>query len=193
MRERNQYGNHQETDLWPFVILAFWGIFCIVVFDAAIGFRARRIGATERSRDESRERPRNEPRDRPGYRPGNDTHRDNWNEAWMWTKLNAFKNTTGISNEEMIAIRERSQQKELDYLVPKFRYGMPKPIRKGCVNPVKFDHLLHNENIEYHNGVIIITRPGYYTFTVQARNGVKCRELELYILIENRPVAHAKR
>ena len=193
MRGSNQYGNNQETDLGAIVFLAFWGIFCIVVFDAAIGFRARRVAPTKRSRDESRERPRNEPRDRPGHRPGTDTHRDNWNEAWMWTKLNAFKNTTGISNEEMMAIRERSQQKELDYLVPKFRYGMPKPIRKGCVNPVKFDHLLHNENIEYHNGVIIITRPGYYTFTVQARNGVKCRELELYILIENRPVAHAKR
>ena len=66
MRGRNQYGNNQETDLGAIVFLAFWGIFCIVVFDAAIGFRARRVGATERSRDESRERPRNEPRDRPG-------------------------------------------------------------------------------------------------------------------------------
>ena len=177
------------------MFLVFWGLFCIVLFDAAIGFRAnrqRRGGGTDRSRDESRERPRNGPRDRPRDRPDENT-RDYRNEAWMWTKLNAFRNTTGISNEEMMAIWERSQQNELDHLVPKFRYAMSKSIRKGCVNPVTFDHLLHNENIEYHNGVIIITRPGYYTFTVQARNGVKGCELELYILIENRPVALAKR
>ena len=70
---------------------------------------------------------------------------------------------------------------------------MSKSIPKGTVNPVMFDQLLHNEHIEYHNGVVFIMQPGYYTFTVQARNGVKGRELALYILIEGRRVALGKR
>ena len=64
---------------------------------------------------------------------------------------------------------------------------------KGTVNPVNFDQLVYNEYMEYHNGVVFIMQPGYYTFTVQARNGVKGRELALYILIENRRVALGKR
>ena len=82
---------------------------------------------------------------------------------------------------------------ELDRWVPKFRYEMSKSMPKGTVNPVNFDQLVHNEYMEYHNGVVFIMQPGYYTFTVQARNGVKGRELALYILIENRRVALGKR
>ena len=56
-----------------------------------------------------------------------------------------------------------------------------------------FDTVVHNEHIEYHSGIVLIMQPGYYTFTVQGRNGVKGRELALYILIDNRRVALAKR
>ena len=70
---------------------------------------------------------------------------------------------------------------------------MSRSMPKGTINPVVFDQVIHNEHIEYHSGFVLIMQPGYYTFTVQARNGVKGRELALYILIDGRRVALGKR
>ena len=80
-----------------------------------------------------------------------------------------------------------------DRWIPKFRFAMSRSTPKGTINPLVFDTVVHNEHIEYHNGIVLIMQPGYYTFTVQGRNGVKGRELALYILIDNRRVALGKR
>ena len=47
---------------------------------------------------------------------------------------------------------------------------MSRSMPKGTINPVVFDQVIHNEHIEYHSGFVLIMQPGYYTFTVQARN-----------------------
>ena len=192
------------------IVLIFFGFFALVLFDAAIGFRGnrdrpdgRRDAPRYRPRDRPRERPHDEPRDgpsnRPRYEPRNqqrENRRDTRNETWMWTKLNAYKDKTGISTQEMMSIWERSRDEKSDHVMPKFRYAMSKSMPNGNMNPVVFDRRIYNENIEYHNGVVLIMHPGYYTFTVQARNGAnwpKGCELALYILIENRTVSLAKR
>ena len=72
---RNHYGAYQEaTNLWALFYLAFWSLFCIVIFDAAIGFRANR-----RRSGGPRNGPRDRRRDGPDYGPDENTR----NEAWI--------------------------------------------------------------------------------------------------------------
>ena len=196
------------------IVLIFFGIFALVLFDAAIGFRSNayqadgpRVGSRYRPRDRPRDGPNDRPRDEPRagprntprYEPRNqrrENRRDTRDETWMWTKLNAYKDKTGISTQEMMSIWKRSRDEKSDHVMPKFRYAMSKSMPNGNINPVIFDRRIYNENMECHNGVILIMQPGYYTFTVQARNGAnwpKGCELAIYILIENRTVSLAKR
>ena len=180
------------------IVLIFLGFFVMVLYDAVIGFRGN-TDRTDGPRNGPRDDPRDGPRNRPRYEPRNqqgENRRETRNETWMWTKLNAYKDKTGISTQEMMSIWERSRDEKSDHVMPKFRYAMSKSMPNGNINPVVFDRRIYNENIEYHNGVVLIMHPGYYTFTVQARNGAnwpKGCELALYILIENRTVSLAKR
>ena len=157
------------------IVLIFFGIFALVLFDAAIGFRGNRDqadGPRVGPRDEPRYRPRYRPNDRPRdepragprntprYEPRNqqreaENRRDSRNETWMWTKLNAYKDKTGISTQEMMSIwkRSRDEKTHAKNLMPKFRYAMSKSMPNGSISPVMFDRCIYNDNIEYHNGV----------------------------------------
>ena len=70
---------------------------------------------------------------------------------------------------------------------------MSKPIPAGTVNPVFFDRVQFNEDIEYKNGVVLILQPGYYTFTVQARAFKKGDKIGLYIKVDNNSMTYGER
>ena len=70
---------------------------------------------------------------------------------------------------------------------------MSKPIPAGTVNPVFFDHVQFNNQIEYKNGVVLIMQPGYYTFTVQARAYKPGDTMKVYIKVENIVMAYGRR
>ena len=70
---------------------------------------------------------------------------------------------------------------------------MSKPIPAGTINPVFFDRVQFNEEIEYKNGVILIMQPGYYTFTVQARAYETGASIILQIKVENIAMTFGKR
>ena len=113
----------------------------------------------------------------------------------LWNKLTAYKDLTGISDEEMISIWntfEKIQVREGNAF-PKFRVSMSKPIPAGTVNPVFFDNVQFNEGIEYKNGVVLIMQPGYYTFTVQARAYSSVASIILQIKVENIAMTFGKR
>ena len=51
---------------------------------------------------------------------------------------------------------------------PKFRISTWDAL-KGDVNPIQYDVIEYNNDIEYNNGVIIILQPGWYTFNANIR------------------------
>ena len=51
---------------------------------------------------------------------------------------------------------------------PKFRVSTGKKL-SGDVNPIKYDIIDCNHEIEYNNGVVLIIRPGWYTFSANIR------------------------
>ena len=106
--------------------------------------------------------------------------------ATLWNKLTTYKDLTGISDEEILSIWnfEKIQVREGNTF-PKFRAAMSKPMPAGSVNPVFFERIQFNEQIEYKNGVILIMQPGYYTFTVQARAIPPGTRIFLCIRVEN--------
>ena len=75
--------------------------------------------------------------------------------------------------------------------LPKLRVATAKQL-SGTVNPVTYDVVNYNHEMEYHNGVIIIMQPGYYTCTATTRghsNGM----INIYIMVENREQAYGRR
>ena len=118
----------------------------------------------------------------------------NQNEA-LFNKLQVYKNLTGITNDEMITIWKKYEglQKDGADNFPKFRVAMSKSIPAGTINPVQFDVIKFNQQIEYHNGVVIIMQPGYYTFTVQARPWTEGGSIKLFISVENRHMTFGQR
>ena len=111
---------------------------------------------------------------------------DGRNET-LWNKLTAYKDLTGISDEEMLSIWTKSEKIKNGggNTLPKFRAAMSKPIPSGTINPVFFDKVQFNEQIEYKNGVVLIMQPGYYTFTGQVRTTVEDGIIGLWINVEN--------
>ena len=51
---------------------------------------------------------------------------------------------------------------------PKFRFSTQKRLSE-TVNPIKYEILNYNDQMEYNNGVILIMQPGWYTFTASIR------------------------
>ena len=121
-------------------------------------------------------------------------HGFNRNET-LWNKLTTYKDLTGISDAQILSIWrtfEKIQVREGNAL-PKFRVAMSKPIPAGIVNPVFFERIQFNEQIEYKNGVVLILEPGYYTFTVQARSISPGGKIFLCIQVENERVTCGER
>ena len=118
----------------------------------------------------------------------------NRNET-LWNKLTTYKDLTGISDEEMLSVWKAFEKRQVreGNAFPKFRVAMSKPIPAGTINPVFFDRVQFNEEIEYKNGVILIMQPGYYTFTVQARAIKKGDIIGLYIKVENIAMTYSQR
>ena len=124
----------------------------------------------------------------------NGLSRNNRNET-LWNKLTAYKDLSGISEEEMLSIWEKHEQIKVGEgnTFPKFRVAMSKPIPTGTVNPVFFDTVQFNEQIEYKNGVVLIMKPGYYTFTGQVRTTIQDGIIGLWIRVENARMAYGER
>ena len=118
----------------------------------------------------------------------------NRNET-LWNKLTTYKDLTGISDEEMLSVWKKFEKIQVrgGNTFPKFRVAMSKPIPPGTVNPVYFDRVQFNEEIEYKNGVVLILQPGYYTFTVQARAYKTGASIILQIKLENIVMTLGKR
>jgi len=110
----------------------------------------------------------------------------NRNET-LWNKLATYKDLTGISDEEILSIWKKFEQIQVreGNTFPKFRAAMSKPMPAGSVNPVFFERIQFNEQIEYKNGVVLILQPGYYTFTVQARPIPPGTSIKVCIRVEN--------
>ena len=66
----------------------------------------------------------------------------------------------------------------------------------GTVNPITYRDVDYNIDMEYHNGVIIIIQPGYYTCTANTRgdsaNSIN-ENIGLYIVYENRDKSYSRR
>ena len=110
----------------------------------------------------------------------------------LWTKLNQYKEITGLSDESIMAtwiksIGVKADVKQgiatfilVDYFqsiegkYPKFRVSTAKKI-SGDVNPIQYDIIDYNDEIEYNNGVVLILRPGWYTFTSNIRGADNMR------------------
>ena len=64
------------------------------------------------------------------------------------------------------------------------------------MNPIKYDVIEYNDEIEYNNGVIIILQPGWYTFNANIR-GSNANDsnkfISVVIVIDNVRKVHAKR
>ena len=125
------------------------------------------------------------------FETGNSLNR---NET-LWNKLTTYKDLTGISDEEMLSVWKKFEKIRVrgGNTFPKFRVAMSKPIPPGTVNPVYFDRVQFNEEIEYKNGVVLILQPGYYTFTVQARANKTGDFIGLYIKVENIAMTYSQR
>ena len=110
----------------------------------------------------------------------------NHNET-LWNKLTTYKDLTGISDEEMLSVWKKFEKIQVlrGNTFPKFRVAMTKPMPAGTVNPVFFERVQFNEDIEYKNGVVLILQPGYYTFTVQARPIPPGTSIKVCIRVEN--------
>ena len=113
-------------------------------------------------------------------------HGFNRNET-LWNKLTTYKDLTGISDEEILSISKKFEKIQVHEgnTFPKFRAAMSEPMPAGSVNPVFFERIQFNEQIEYKNGVVLILQPGYYTFIVQARIISTGSKIKLCIRVEN--------
>ena len=113
----------------------------------------------------------------------------------LWNKLTTYKNLTGISEEEMMSVWNKFEKIQVlrGNTFPKFRVAMSQPMPAWTVNPVFFDRVQFNEDIEYKNGVVLILQPGYYTFTVQARAYKKGDKIGLYIKVDNISMTYCER
>ena len=56
----------------------------------------------------------------------------------------------------------------------------------GTVNPVTYEIVEYNHEMEYHNGVIIVMQRGWYTCTANTRGSTVDEWITIYILVENR-------
>ena len=60
------------------------------------------------------------------------------------------------------------------------------------MNPVPYEIVQYNHEMEYHNGVIIIMQPGWYTCTANTRGESDDEWIGVHILLENRMQSHGK-
>ena len=78
---------------------------------------------------------------------------------------------------------------------PKLRVSTAQKL-SGTVNPVTYEIIDYNNEIEYHAGVIIIMQPGWYTCTASSRGdsgNSASSALGIYIIVENREKSYGNR
>ena len=66
----------------------------------------------------------------------------------------------------------------------------------GTVNPVLYDIIEYNHEMEYHNGVIIIMQPGWYTCTMNTRGANQnsaSAAIASHVFVENVIKSHTRR
>ena len=145
--------------------------------------------------------------------------------ATLWSKLKNYQNVTGISEETMMSIWQKSmnirsgvrQGKSrvwisffetskstfnlIQYLnllqggYPKFRVSTFTTFSE-TVNPIKYEIVNYNDQMEYNNGVIIIMQPGWYTFTASILGPYQDNSYsvtEIWIMVDNSQKTYCKR
>ena len=64
------------------------------------------------------------------------------------------------------------------------------------MNPIPWENIEYKDQIEYRNGAILITKPGWYTFTVHLRGPYRDRSnsvMAMWLVVDNKMVAHGYR
>lgn len=79
--------------------------------------------------------------------------------------------------------------------MPKLRVATSKSLY-GEMNPVSYDIIQYNHDMEYHNGVIIIIQSGWYTCTANTQgnpSNSNTSGVGLNILVDNRRRSYGRR
>ena len=79
--------------------------------------------------------------------------------------------------------------------LPKFRVSTSKS-QVGTVKPVVYDIVDYNHEMVYHNGIVMIIQPGWYTFTANSRgadNNSANQTIGLHIAVNNSGKSYAER
>ena len=79
--------------------------------------------------------------------------------------------------------------------LPKFRVSTSKP-QVGTVKPVIYDIVDYNHGMVYHNGIVLIIEPGWYSFTTNSRgadNNSASQTIGLHIAVNNSGKSYAER
>ena len=138
----------------------------------------------------------------------------------FYRKLEKYQNITGISDEAKTMIWQKSADIRAgvkqgyfhSYLYPKdpliqwFRgfteisirnkETITGPVIPGAVNPINYEIVEYNNQIEYNNGVLIILQPGWYTFTANtwgANENKSTERLSMMMVVDNVDRTHAAR
>ena len=117
-----------------------------------------------------------------------------------WSKLKHYQKITGITDEKIMGIWQRSQRKirrstSSQEGMPKLRVSTAKS-SSGTVNPVAYEVIDYKHQMEYHNGVIIIMQPGWYTCTAATRGNNKNSTSDgigVFIVVANREKTYSRR
>ena len=79
--------------------------------------------------------------------------------------------------------------------MPKLRESTARS-SSGTVNPVPYEVIDYNHQMEYHNGVIIIMQPGWYTCTAATRGNNEnstSTGMGVMIVVDNRDKTYSRR
>lgn len=79
--------------------------------------------------------------------------------------------------------------------MPKIRVSTGRS-SSGTVNPVSYEVIDYNHQMEYHNGVIIIMQPGWYTCTAATRGNNRnptSTGMGVMIVVDNRVKTYSRR
>ena len=60
------------------------------------------------------------------------------------------------------------------------------------MDPIPYDQIQYNHEMEYNNGYIIITQPGWYTCTANTRGFNKDENCGIHIAVEGRMVSYGQ-
>ena len=132
-------------------------------------------------------------------------------EEVLWSKLEYYQNKTGLSDEEVKEIWQKSQDRKslsqqgifpnvilFSFVqgLPKLRVSTSRSQSSGTVSPITYDVVDFNHEMEYHNGVIIIIQSGWYTCTANTRgksSNSSSTDITIWILVENREKSYGRR